>query len=259
MHFLDHLERRFGRFAIPGLTRYVVALNALVVLLVWINPNYVGELNLDRQAILHGEIWRLVSWIFIPTTFKFMWVLLYLVSLWSIGDMLESAWGTFRVNAYYFTGMLFNTLSVFIFGVPDGNLLLNLSLLLALGTVIPNHQILLLVFPVKVKWAALFSLAMVCGVYILQTGLSLITLFVGIYLLFSLSNYLLFFGPALVRNWRDKQKVLERRARFETAKIPEDATLHRCFQCGKTEASHPNMDFRVAEDGHEYCSEHLKR
>jgi Zn-dependent protease len=36
-------------------------------------------------------------------------------------------------------------------------------------------------------------------------------------------------------------------------------TLHRCAKCDRTEASHPDLEFRVAGDGEEYCAEHLPR
>lgn len=259
MHFLDTLERRFGGLAIPGLIRYVVALNALVFLLIISNPSYADVLNLNRAAILNGEIWRLVSWIFVPNTTSFFWILFYLMFTWWCGDMLESAWGTFRLNVYYFTGMIVGTLAVFVFGGSGQNYFLNLSLLFALATIAPNQQVLFLIFPVKLKWVALLSFFLVCVLPLLsvRSGLGLIV-FVA-FLLFSFLNYILFFGPALIRNWKDNKKVQERRARFEMAKIPEEETLHKCFQCGRTEASHPNLDFRVASDGHEYCSDHLKR
>jgi len=40
---------------------------------------------------------------------------------------------------------------------------------------------------------------------------------------------------------------------------PEDGqvAIHRCFVCGRTEKSHPSVDFRVGEDGNDYCSQHL--
>ncbi|HEY5811917.1 MAG TPA: hypothetical protein VIT23_04615, partial [Terrimicrobiaceae bacterium] len=65
MTFLDRLERHLSRFAIPRLIRYVVVLNALVFILVRLDPRYLSVLVLDRDAILQGEVWRLVSWIFI--------------------------------------------------------------------------------------------------------------------------------------------------------------------------------------------------
>ena len=35
--------------------------------------------------------------------------------------------------------------------------------------------------------------------------------------------------------------------------------LHTCHVCGRTDAEHPALEFRVAADGEEYCNEHLPR
>src|SRR6266705_5150413 len=66
MSWLDLLERRYGRFAIPGLIRVIVALTALVYLLALLNPGFLSVLTLEPARILKGEIWRLVTYIFIP-------------------------------------------------------------------------------------------------------------------------------------------------------------------------------------------------
>jgi hypothetical protein len=38
-----------------------------------------------------------------------------------------------------------------------------------------------------------------------------------------------------------------------------DEALHRCAVCGATELTDPNLDFRVARDGEEYCIAHLPK
>lgn len=90
---INRLEKRLGPYAIQGLIRYVVAMNALVFILLKINPTYVEALKLDHSAVLKGEIWRLASWIFIPETTGMFWIIFYLMFTWWIGDMLEAAWG----------------------------------------------------------------------------------------------------------------------------------------------------------------------
>src|SRR4029453_15840107 len=74
MTWLDKLERRLGFLGIPGLMRIVVAFNALVFLLVRLNPGFRLVLDLDPGRIRHGEIWRLITYIFFPQTDSFLWV-----------------------------------------------------------------------------------------------------------------------------------------------------------------------------------------
>jgi len=248
---LDWLERHLSRFAIPRLIRYVVALNALVFILLTLDPKYISALVLDRDAILQGQVWRLVSWIFIPDTLSPLWVIFYLMVVWWTGELLEGTWGTFRLNAYYFLGMFFCVASALIFGASGGNMFLNLSLFLAVATLAPNMEILfLLVIPLKLKWVALISL--LWPAYILVTG----SLPVKMIVIMCLGNYLIFFAPSLIKRSRQNRQTLQRRARFEGAK-DSSPTLHCCEACGITEATDPHADFRVASDGKEYCTRHL--
>lgn len=250
MTFLDRLEKSLGRFAIPGLIRYVVAFNALVFLIVTLEPGYAAVLDLDRSAVLRGEVWRLVTWIFIPETTRILWIIFYLLFTWWIGDMLESSWGAFRLNAYYFLGMLLCIASAFIFGVSGGNFFLNLSLFLAVATLAPNFEILLfLILPVKMKWVALFSL-LLPFLYLVFGPLS-----AKMMVVMCLGNYLLFFGPTFVRNRMDQRQTANRRARFQSSKTSE--ALHRCETCDATEISHPEAEFRVTATGQEFCLDHL--
>lgn len=251
---MERLERWLGPYAIPGLVRYVVALNALVFLLVTMSPEYAGLLELNKSAMLRGEVWRVVTWVFLPETSSIFWILFYLMFTWWVGDLLESAWGTFRLNVYYFLGMLLCICSALIFGASGGNLFLNLSLFLAVATLTPNLEILVFfVLPVKIKWVAMFSLIFPAGIVLFGP------LAMKMVVLMCLGNYLAFFGPAFVRGAMDARQTQSRRRKFEEAKLPTSATLHRCAVCGATEVSRPDADFRVTADGSEYCEQHLPK
>ena len=254
MTVLDRLERALSRFAIPGLIRYIVALNALVFLLMLLSPGYEQFLMLNRGAILHGQVWRLVSWIFLPQTKDYFWIIFYLMFTWWIGDLLEATWGTFRLNAYYFLGMGLCVGSALLFGDSGGNLFLNLSMFLAVATLSPNLEIyLFMIIPVKIKWVALFSLLLPVSALIFGS------LPAKMVVVMCLGNYLIFFGPPFLRGTLDRKKVRERRARFDAARVPADESLHRCEVCGITEITSPDAEFRVAVDGHEYCLQHLPK
>jgi len=251
MTILDRLEKTLGRFAIPGLIRYVVALNALVFILLTLQPDYIQALQLDPIAFRNGEIWRAITWIFIPETMSFFWILFYLIFTWWLGDMLEESWGAFRLNAYYFLGMAFCIVSALLFGAAGGNFFLNLSLFLAAATLAPNFEILLfMIIPVKMKWVALFSLIVPAG-YLLFGPLDMKMMVV-----MCLGNYLLFFAPAFLKNRSESVRTGERRKRFEKA-LHSEQTIHCCEVCKITEVSNPDAEFRVSADGREYCTEHL--
>jgi hypothetical protein len=169
MSWISWLEARAGFLGIPRLMQMIAVLNGLVYLLHLFQPSYVFALLLIPERILHGEVWRLVSYIFVPEmllrggnpALQPLFLFIYLWFLVWMGDALEHAWGAFRVTLFYFLGMVGVTIAAFLFG--GGGLfafLLNLSLFFAFATLYPDVQIyVLLVLPLKVKWLALVSLA----------------------------------------------------------------------------------------------------
>jgi len=259
MSFLDKLERRLGWLAVPGLIRIVVALTALVYLLTFLNPNFLSILELNPRAIMRGEVWRLVTYIFIPraigqpgSLMQPLWLLIALWFLLFIGDRLEQAWGAFRLTLYFFVGMIGTTIAAFLFGAQFSNTMLASSLFFAFATFFPEEMIyLFFILPVKVKWIAWFSAALLLLGFMSNGNgyrMSLVIAF---------ANYFLFFGPEIVNSVRNRQQVASRRRRFEESASPDDEALHHCKTCGATELTNPNLEFRVARDGEEYCMAHL--
>src|ERR1700758_2656717 len=234
MTWLDKLERRFGFLAIPGLIRIVIGFTALVYVLVYLNRGFELFLTLDPDLILRGQVWRLVTYIFLPQTFSPLWVLLALWFLWFIGEGLERAWGAFRLTLYFVVGMIGTTVAAFFFGSNFSNGMLITSLFFAFARFYPDEVIyILFILPVKIKWLA------------------------WIYAAFLMLGF--FFGPKIIHQARPRHDVSTRRRRFEAHSHSPTETLHRCAVCGATELSDPNLDFRVARDGEEYCMAHLPK
>ena len=253
MTWLDKLERRLGFLAVPGLIRIVVGFNALVFILVRLNPDFLQMINLDPVRVRHGEIWRLFTYIFIPQTFSPIWVIFALWFLWFLGDGLEQAWGSFRITLYYLVGMIGTTIAAFFFGGNFSNGILNASLFFAFARFYPDEVIyVFFVLPVKIKWLAWVSAAF------LLFGFVVGSMPYRMALLAALSNYLIFFGPELFREARSRREVSSRRKRFDVqSRHAEAEALHHCATCGATELTDPNLEFRVASDGEEYCLPHL--
>lgn len=252
MAWLDKLERRFGFLGIPGLVRIIVAFNALVFILVRLDPEYRLVLDLDPARIRHGEVWRLVTYIFLPQTFNFLWLVFALWFLWFIGDGLERAWGAFRLTLYYFVGMIGTTIAAFYFGSNFSNTMLTAALFFAFARFYPDEIIyVFFIVPLKIKWVAWASAA------ILGYGFVISPMSYRMAMIAALSNYLIFFGPEFFFEARHRKEIAGRRKRFEIQSRDEREPLHRCANCKATETSDPSLEFRVASDGEEYCMTHL--
>ncbi|MFZ4484119.1 MAG: rhomboid family intramembrane serine protease [Chthoniobacterales bacterium] len=245
------LERRAPWLGTPGVLKAVVLLNALTFILLRLDPSYEDALQLIPEKILQGEVWRLVTYIFIPETQSTFWIIFALLFLWFLSSALEDGWGALRLNVFYLVGMLGCTAAAFFFGGGASNTFLNLSLFFAFATVAPNYEVyLFFIIRVKMKYIAW----VMAGVFALQFLAS--PLGVKMAMLASLANYLIFFGPGFLRDLRSQRQSAVRREKFRE-ELAE--SLHRCATCGRTETSDPDLDFRVTAVGTEYCLEHLPR
>ena len=262
MRWINALERRLGHLAVPGLMRIIVAFNVLVFLLLMAKPSFVDTLTLLPDRVLAGEVWRVISYVFIPQVaahgdpLTLLSLFLYLNMLWLMGEGLEQAWGSFKLNLYYLVGVLATATAVCCLHLNEATgLYLNTSLFLAFATLFPNFPILLFFFiPVRAKW-----LAMATFFFLVLTFLGE-TMTVRTSIVVALGNYLLFFGPAWISHWREQSRIAKRQQEFQMAQHEEEeeeTSLHHCKVCGRTEVSSPELDFRVANDGEEYCTAHL--
>ena len=252
MTLLDKLERRLGWLAIPGLIRIVVTFNALVFGLILLNPGFEAYLALDPARIMAGEVWRLVTYIFVPQVRHFLWVAVALWFLWFIGDGVERAWGPFRLTLFYLVGMIGTTIAAFFFGASFSNAMLHASLFFAFAWFYPEEVIyIFFILPMKIKWLAWIFAAFLIFGFVVGTNSYRMAL------LAAFSNYFIFFGPELWHQARHRKEVSARRKRFEVQTRSEAEPLHKCATCGATELSDPNREFRVSRDGEEYCIEHL--
>jgi hypothetical protein len=262
MSWISWLEARIGFLGVPRLMQLIALLNGLVYLLNFFQPSYVLALLLIPERILHGEVWRLVSYIFVPEVLlrggnpalQPLFLFVYLWFLVWMGDALEHAWGAFRVTFYYFLGMVGVTVAAFFFG--GGGLfafLLNLSLFFAFATLYPDVQIyVFFVLPLKIKWLAFISLAPLL-LELLWGSLS-----TKAAILVSFLNYFVFFGPSAYARLQDRSATDIRKRKFQSKGSPEE-TLHRCAICKRTEKSNPELEFRVSRNGEEYCLDHLPK
>jgi len=256
VNWLDRLERRFGHIAVRGLATYIVALNAAVYILKYIDPsgNFLSKLDLQPAMIMKGEVWRLITYIFIPPETSPIWIVFVLYLYYLVGMGLEQEWGSFRLNVYYLIGMLATTIAAFITGFSATAVYLNLSMFLAFAAVYPDYRILLFfILPIKVKYIAWLN-----WVYIVFTVIVMPIPFKAAAAA-SVVNYIIFFGRDIIKCSRARSSAYYNKRRF-MSEIQIKSTMHRCSICGKTERDDPRMDFRYCADcegDYEYCMDHL--
>lgn len=278
MDWLSKLERRFGKYAIPNLMYYIIIMYAGGFILQLINPSfYYQYLSLDASAILHGQIWRIITFMIQPPSTSVIFIIFALYLYYMIGTQLERAWGAFRFNVYFFAGILFHVLVAILvylitgISLPIDTWYLNMSLFFAFAALYPNVQFLLFfVIPVKVKWLALLD-----GAYFLYTViLAFLPSYGGgifgiiykanaVAAVVSILNFIIFFlGSRNMKPYSPKQ--VKRKREFQKKIRPvntyANGAKHRCAVCGRTELDNPNLEFRYCSKcngNYEYCQDHL--
>jgi hypothetical protein len=265
MQFLGKWEMKLGWISFPGFLRYYAIFHVMVYLLQYVDPNIVTFLLFDSGKILSGEVWRVVTFLFAEsamirqnapqTLFLFIMVMLS----FKFSDALEHAWGVFRTSIFMYTGWFCLIIANVILGGPfiGGGMLLFMSAFFAFATVFPKVELMMMfIIPVQIRWLAILA-AVYLIFNIFQLPLLLAILVAGLHLL-GLVNYFLWAGIPALLGKTGVVKSMQRRRKFQKASQMDDDAFHRCAECDRTDHSDPELEFRMAADGKEYCTEHLR-
>ena len=102
MNWMDKLERKIGRYAVPNLMLYIIIMYGAGYVLYLINPAFYAQyLCLNAQAILHGQVWRIITFIIQPPSYSLIWMLVALSLYYFIRKRTGTGMGTFRFNLYF--------------------------------------------------------------------------------------------------------------------------------------------------------------
>lgn len=155
MKWLNKLERKYGRYAISNLMYYIILITGIIYLVQYVlNIPLTYYLAFIPSQIMQGQIWRIITFIFIPPSSSLIFIVFVLYFYYMIGNTLENEWGSFKFNVYYLCGMIGTIIAAFLTGYGD-SVYLNLSMFLAFAYLYPDLEVRLFFFlPVKVKWLA---------------------------------------------------------------------------------------------------------
>ncbi|MCR5283678.1 MAG: hypothetical protein K6E18_09935 [Lachnospiraceae bacterium] len=282
MNWLSKLERKYGKYAIPNLTLYLIICYAFGYLIRIVNADFLNYLYLDPYQIFHGQVWRLLTWIVVPPSDLSIFTLIMLYFYFSIGATLERTWGTFRYNVYLLGGMLLTIIGAVLFYaiccLPPVAAQLSLaesgmaaevwayvaqgfstyyvcmSIILAFAATFPEIRVLFMfIIPIKIKVLGI--------VYLIMLAFEFLTDFIAIFrsespivgllhagrcvaMLFSLLAFVLFF--ITTRSSFRTPNQIRRQKKFQQQMQPKTQTLskHKCAICGRTEKQFPDLEFR---------------
>lgn len=287
---MRNFENKFGKYAINNLTIKLIICYVIGYILYYApaGANILNFLTLNPYLILHGQIWRLVTWIVVPPIANgggnIFLTLIMLYFYYSIGTTMENVWGKYKYNMYIFTGLLLMIIAAFITYlvviVQVGSMgmsmvattmqsisiyflnsyYINMSILLAFAATFPDNVVLFMfIIPLKMKWLGIFY-----GGYLIFQAISYIVQG-AFYGFFPIVASLLTFGIFWLTSGRFmhlRPREVKRRKEFKrSVKInPPGVTKHKCAVCGRTDEDDPNLEFRFCSKcngNYEYCQDHL--
>ena len=270
MRRVDRFCALHPRFGVKNLMLYIVIGNLLVYLFTIMDSTgtLTETLEFSAAGVLHGQLWRLITFVLVPGGGHPILVALMLYFYYFIGRTVEQQWGQAKFTVFYLSGMLFLIvfgLLVYAFtGISNTfpGSLLNLGLFFAFATFFPDQQVLLLLFiPIKVKWLALIDLAYFVFYFITwpfpEKLLPVVILL----------HYVVFCGGWLIdyiRPARVKQRAKTVSFKREAERIRREQASQpyrfKCAVCGRTDVSNPELEFRYCSrcaGYHCFCMDHI--
>lgn len=268
---IDRFCALHPRLGVPGLMRYIVAANAVLYVLSIFDKSglLLRFLAMDPYAVLHGEVWRLVTYVLIPEGGDILILFTFLFYFW-LGESMERLWGSTKFTVYYVSGVLLTDLGVMVAYLIDGQRILvygafyvGTALFMAYALTNPDGVVyFFFVIPIKLKWMAFVE----GGLFVLQVlryaaagrwGMALMPII-------AMLNLFVFFSPDLSRR-ADRFQARHRSEAVQFRKAVKEQKRqrgynHKCEVCGRTDTDFPDLQFRYCSKCtgyHCFCEEHI--
>ena len=265
------------RFGIPNLMRVIVIGNVAVYILMLLTQNSdasaLSFLTFNLNGLLHGEVWRIVTFIFYPSAGSPFWLLISLYFYYWIGSTLERQWGTAKFNLYYISGTLLTVLGAILASLISGNPYLtvagtgyvNLSMFFDFAFLFPDTTVLFMfIIPVKMKWlayldGALFAFDIIRGIGAHNWADVVLPVV-------ALLNFAVFIWPEVHylrqrAQYQTSRKTVQFKQAQQRAQQAQQAPYHhKCAVCGRTDTDYPELQFRYCSKCagyHCFCQDHI--
>ena len=255
---------RHPNFGIPNLMRYLTIANVVFWVMNMINRPFLSYMLFNPALIQRGQVWRLVSFLFVPPSTGVLALLVFYFYYW-IGTTLEKQWGTGQFTIYFFTGVVLTVLYGFVIYWITGKAVtldssyLYLSMFFSFAALYPDMQVLFLFFiPMKMKYLAIVDAAFF--LYAMVT-----TPFpANLVPLVAVLNFLIFCGGELRAMLPRRPGKTTINFKKESARIRREQAdklyTHKCAVCGRTDTDYPELEFRYCSrcaGYHCFCSDHI--
>lgn len=272
--FIDRFCRKHPNFGIPHLMKYLTIANLVMWVVNMVNYRVLGYMAFNPYMILHGQVWRLISFIFIPPSSGILAIISFYF-YYLIGNTLEANWGTAKFSLYFFTGVILSIICGFVLYFFRINISLNahyiyLSLFFSFAALYPDMQVLLFfIIPIKMKWLAIVdAVYFVMGIISLPFPANLVPVIAVMnFAIFCFDDLLYTFGirknnGRRFSSGRAGAKTINFKKEAERVRREQASNLytHKCSVCGRTDTDYPDLEFRFCSKCagyHCFCQDHI--
>ncbi len=152
------IKRFFRNISIENLMTYIAASMAIIFVGDLFTDGMMSSfLSFNRDAILQGQVWRLITFLMLPQSSSPIWIVFSIYFYWFIGKETENQWGSHNLTMYFLTGAVLLIASGFATGYTNASFLY-FSLFLVYAHLNPYHQFLMfMVIPIEARWMALID------------------------------------------------------------------------------------------------------
>ena len=271
MNIISKIEKKFGRYSIRNLTLYLIIGYGIGYLLFMFQPKILFMLTLDPAAVMHGQVWRLIT----PPVFGVdIFTIIMLIFYYSLGSLLERTIGTFLYNLYMFSSMLFTMIGIMLahifctyiirydyasstgyFAYASTYYIL-MSIFLAIAVCYPDMSVLYaMIIPIKMKYLSILYIVIIAYYFINETFMGRVNIAM------SLVSFVIFYlSTKNFRKFSPKQMKRRRNYNRQVRTAKQENIGHRCVVCGRTDKDYPDLQFRYCSKctgNKEYCQDHL--
>lgn len=245
------IERKIERFIPRDITLYLMGLQLIGYVASYRYPWLSQAMSLQGDAVLSGQWWRLLTFLFVPFPGAPIWVVLEWYLAYIFGSALELVWGAYRYAVYLCVASVFTVVAAFIFPYSwFSNGYIYGSVFLAFAYLNPDFTLLLFfIIPVKVKWLAILAW-LTFGWTFLTGGMA-----ARVQTVLSVGTFFVFFGTEIIYHIKDRMR---QGAQLSSRITKKDQPMMRCATCRATEQD-GKIFYYCSEcvPGLYYCEDHI--
>jgi hypothetical protein len=265
---LARLDRKLGRYAPENITIFLVGISGVCAAIGYARPDLLPWLWFEPQAVMRGELWRVVTFLFAPqgpvSGMGLVFTIFALWFLYTMGTSLEAQWGALRFDLFVFLGALATLAVGFLVGPVSGQWLAA-AIFLAFAAEFPDYSITIyFILPVKVKWLGLLTGGFM--VWSLISGGLSSRAEIGVAVL----DLFAFCGGTLLDRFRGVSRSVARVQKVRSSSVesafgPQPRKFRVCAKCGRSDKDVSSLEFRVCDCQEkcggkltEYCIDHAR-